>query len=436
MGAKQISVVEATNTALTPDAADAVVQELAENARVAYRELAESKGVTRNLALREAANALREDEVLILQANVKDVEAARAANMNAALVDRLSLTEERIETMAAGLEDIAQLEDPLAGHLGEWDRPNGLRIRRAKVPLGVIGMIYESRPNVTADASALCIKSGNAVILRGGSDSAHSSAAILASMQRGLKAAGLPEMAVQAVPTYDREVVGAMLRASGLIDVIIPRGGKSLTSRVQAESRVPTLLHLDGNCHTYIHAGADEKMAVSIVHNAKLRRPGICGATESLVIDQAIAPKVLPKIATDLQAAGCELRGDVAACSLVSSIQPASEEDWGTEYLDKVVSIKIVAGMEEAIAHVNRYSSHHTDCIITDDRHDASAFLQRIDSAIVMHNTSTQFADGGEFGMGAEIGIATGRLHARGPVGAAQLVTYKYIVESDGAARP
>ena len=331
---------------------------------------------------------------------------------------------------------LAELPDPVGDVLAEWERPNGLSIQRIAVPLGVIGIIYESRPNVTADAGALCLKSGNAAILRGGSESFHSSTAIAECLHAGLKEAGLPEAAVQLVPTTDRAAVGEMLHMVGLIDVIVPRGGRSLTERVQNDSRVPTLLHLDGNCHTYIHAKADPKKAVDVVVNAKMRRTGICGATESLVIDQAVAPLILPKLVDALAEKSCTLKGDKAAQTADSRIQAATDEDWGTEYLDAILSVKVVDGPDEAIAHVNRYSSHHTDAIITEDTAVADAYCQKVDSAIVMHNASTQYADGGEFGMGAEIGIATGRLHARGPVGAAQLTTYKYVVRGNGQTRP
>jgi glutamate-5-semialdehyde dehydrogenase len=338
--------------------------------------------------------------------------------------------------MAGGLESIAKLPDPLGKILEESHQPNGLHIRKIAIPLGVIGMIYEARPNVTADAGGLCIKSGNAVILRCGSEAFFTSQAILAAMQTGLQKAGLPIAAIQLIPDTDRSWVGAMLQANGLIDVIIPRGGRSLTERVQRESRVPTLLHLDGNCHSYIHSAADIHKAIKLVVNAKMRRTGICGATESLLIDAAIAPHALPLILQALREAGCsEIRGDEASRNIDATLQPATEEDWFAEYLAPMISVKIVASLQAAIAHINHYGSHHTDAIITEDAAAAQQFLREVDSAIVMHNTSTQFADGGEFGMGAEIGIATGRMHARGPVGAAQLTTYKYLVASEGAIR-
>ena len=328
------------------------------------------------------------------------------------------------------------MPDPVGHVLDTQTRPNGLRISRVSVPLGVIGIIYEARPNVTADAGGLCLKSGNAAILRGGSESFYSSRAIVACLHAGLRAAGLPEDAIQLVPTTDRAAVGEMLTMVGLIDVIVPRGGVSLTKRVAEESRIPTILHLDGNCHTYIHAAADKQMALDVVKNAKLRRTGICGATESLLIDEAAVASHLPVIVEMLLAEGCEVRGDAMICALNAQVKLATEADWGTEYLDKIISIKTVLGVEEAVAHINQYGSHHTDAIITADRGAADDFLRGVDSAIVVHNASTQFADGGEFGMGAEIGISTGRLHARGPVGASQLTTYKYVVEGAGQIRP
>lgn len=402
-------------------------------ARVAYQQLALSSNDLRNAALSAAALAIRAQQAEILAANAKDVAAAK--DLSPAMIDRLTLDAGRIEAMATGLEAIAELPDPLGKMLEEWDRPNGLHIQKISIPLGVIGIIYESRPNVTADAGGLCLKSGNAAILRGGSESFYSAQAIHACLQQGLHAAGLPETAVQIIPDTDRQWVSAMLQAHGEIDVIIPRGGKSLTQRVAEESRVPTLLHLDGNCHTYIHAKADKTKAIALLVNAKMRRTGICGATESLVIDQAMLP-LLPELVDALQAAGCtEFRGDAEACGADKRVSAAMEEDWGMEYLAPVISLKTVGGLSEAIRHINRYGSHHTDCIVTEDAAAAAQFQREVDSAIVMHNTSTQFADGGEFGMGAEIGIATGRLHARGPVGAAQLTTYKYVVGSAGAVR-
>ncbi len=412
------------------------MHEIGQNARNAAQFLATSSLNARNKVLLTAASMLRAEEENLLMVNKNDVQAAEAAGLSKAMVDRLLLTPARIAGMAMGLETIAGLPDPLGRILYQDTRPNGLHIKRVSVPLGVIGIIYESRPNVTADAAGIALKSGNAIILRGGSESFHSSSAIAALLQRSLKAEGLPEHAIQLVPTRDREAVGLMLTMTDTIDVIIPRGGASLTERVARESKVPTLLHLTGNCHSYVHKDADIAMARSVVLNAKMRRTGICGATESLVVDAAIAPAVLPQVVSDLTAKGCEVRGDKRAMSLDSRILQATEEDWGTEYLDAVISVRIVDTIWEAIAHINRYGSHHTDAIITANADAAAIFTAQVDSAIVVHNASTQFADGGEFGMGAEIGIATGRLHARGPVGVEQLTTYKYVVEGSGQVRP
>lgn len=411
------------------------MQALAQKARAAALVLAEAKNADKDMALVIAARCLREYAADIIAANAQDVAVAKAKGLDAAMIDRLMLDPKRIEAMAVGMETIATVPDPVNKLLDAWERPNGLVIQRVSVPLGVIGIIYESRPNVTADAAALCIKSGNAAILRGGSESLHSSQAILKCIQEGLRAANLPVESVQVVPTTDRAAVGLMLSMSGMIDVIVPRGGKSLTKRVMEDSKIPTILHLDGNCHTYIHADADPEMAVQVALNAKMRRVGICGATESLLIDRAVAAKLLPEIAEALIAKGCEMRGDAASQSIDARIQPASEDDWGTEYLAAVISVKLVSGVDEAIAHINRYGSHHTDAIITENKAAARQFLRGVDSAIVMHNTSTQFADGGEFGFGGEIGISTGRLHARGPVGAEQLTTYKYVIHGTGQTR-
>ncbi len=409
------------------------MQQIGTQAREAYRVLANADADRKKQALHVAAGALHARKKEILEANAKDMAAAKEKGLTGAMLDRLELTDARIDAMAEGLQAIAEFEDPVGKTLSEWQRPSGLKIAKVTVPLGVIGIIYESRPNVTADAGALCLKSGNAAILRGGSESFHSSHAIVECLHEGLRAAELPEAAIQMVPTTDREAVGEMLTMTGLIDIIVPRGGIGLTRRVAEESRIPTILHLDGNCHTYIHASADPDMAVKVVKNAKLRRTGICGATESLVVDASVADAILPRIVDALE--GCEVRGDDAAQKADSRIVAASEDDWGTEYLDSIISVKTVSGLEEAITHVNIYSSHHTDAIIASDQNAADAYCRRIDSAIVMHNASTQFADGGEFGMGAEIGISTGRLHARGPVGADQLVTYKYVVRGDGTVR-
>jgi len=398
--------------------------------------LAQAGGEAKNHALRAAAQSVRENTAAILEANERDMQAAEARGLMRAMLDRLALTPERIEAIAQGLEDVASLPDPVGRVLTEWDRPNGLRITRMSVPLGVIGIIYESRPNVTADAGGLCLKAGNAAILRGGSESFHSSTAIVACLQAGLKAAGLPEAAVQAMPGTERELVGAMLRANAYIDVIVPRGGRSLIERVMSESRVPVMAHLDGICHVYVDGAADAKKARRIVLNAKMRRPGVCGAMETLLIDARAMAGMLPSMLDDLITEGCELRGDPAVCGLDPRVVPASEADWSTEYLDAILSVKVVNGVEGAIRHINLYGSHHTDSIVTEDAATAERFLASVDSAIVLHNASTQFADGGEFGMGAEIGISTGKLHARGPVGAEQLTSYKYIVRGDGQIRP
>ena len=409
-------------------------------AKAAAAKLSLAEPEAKNAALRAAAAAIRANEAAIRAANARDMEAARAKGLTPAMLDRLELTPPRIEAMAKGLEDIATFPDPVGKVLAEWERPNGLRISRVSVPLGVIGIIYESRPNVTADAGGLCLKSGNAAILRGGSESFHSSAAILDSLQQGLREADLPEAAIQRVPTSDRAAVGLLLTMSDTVDVIIPRGGLGLIERVRAESRVPVMSHLDGLCHTYVHAAADPKKARDIVLNAKMRRTGICGATETLLIDRDMVADHLTDILAPLAEAGCELRGDAetqaAAAAAGLAVSPANEEDWTTEYLAPVLSVKIVADLDEAIAHVNRYGSHHTESILTEDAAAAERFLQEIDAGILMHNASTQFADGGEFGMGAEIGISTGKLHARGPVGAEQLTSYKYLVRADAAVRP
>lgn len=405
-------------------------------AREASTLMAEASGSAKDIALVQAAMVLRASKNEVLAANAMDVAAARERGLDTAQIDRLTLNDARIESMATGLETIVTLPDPVNKVLDSWDRPNGLVLQRVSIPLGVIGIIYESRPNVTADAAGLCIKSGNAAILRCGSECLATSQAILACIHEGLHTACLPLTAVQLVPTADREAVNIMLGMAGLIDVIIPRGGKSLTHLVQEQSRIPTILHLEGNCHTYIHTGAETDMACAVLLNAKMRRVGICGATESLLIDAACAPALLPKIVDTLNAAGCSLRGDAVAQSLDSRIKPASEDDWSTEYLAPILSVKVVSGLEEAITHINTFGSHHTDAIITTDIPAAKRFLRAVDSAIVMHNTSTQFADGGEFGFGAEIGISTGRLHARGPVGAEQLTTYKYVIHGEGQTRP
>lgn len=414
----------------------ALMREMGAHAREAYSVMAEAKNEQKDMALVDAAMLLRERASDIITANAKDMQYARDNGATTAQLDRLELNEKRIEAMAASLETVATLPDPVNRIIDEWERPNGLTLQRVSIPLGVIGIIYEARPNVTADAAGLAIKSGNAVILRCGSECLYSSLAIVECLQLALKDAGLPAHAVQLVPVRDREAVSLMLGMVGVIDVIVPRGGKSLNQRVMEESKVPTLLHLEGNCHTYVHAKANSHMAKEVVLNAKMRRTGICGATESLLIDADAAPKLLPDIAHALLAAGCQLRGDALARKIVPEIAPATEDDWATEYLDSILSIKTVSGVDEAIAHINVHGSHHTDAIITEETHTARMFLRRVDSAIVLHNASTQFADGGEFGFGAEIGIATGRLHARGPVGAEQLTTYKYVVHGTGQIRP
>jgi glutamate-5-semialdehyde dehydrogenase len=411
--------------------------ELGRAARAAAAVLAETRADVKRKVLETAARELRAARATVLAANAQDVAEAKARGASGATVDRLALDEKRLEATAAGLETVAALDDPVGQIVAEWQRPNGLKIARVRVPLGVIGIIYESRPNVTADAAALCLKSGNAAILRGGSEAARSSAAIHACLARALVKHGLPATAVQMVPTQDREAVGIMLREmAGFIDVIVPRGGKGLVARVQQDARVPVMSHLEGICHTYVHAGADLAMARRIVKNAKLRRTGICGATETILIDRACAATHLQPIVKDLIDAGCEVRGDVRTQSSDERVRAAVESDWGQEFLDAIVAIRVVDGLDEALAHIRRYGSAHTDAIVTDDAAAAERFLNELDSAIVMHNASTQFADGGEFGMGAEIGIATGKIHARGPVGAAELTSYKYVVRGTGQIRP
>jgi glutamate-5-semialdehyde dehydrogenase len=411
-----------------------MMEGLARAARQAGRAVATAPRQSKDLALREAARLLQERESELLEANAQDLARAREAGVKGSFLDRLELNPERIQAMASGLLTVAGLEDPVGRELAAWDRPNGLRIRRVAIPLGVIGVIYEARPNVTADAGALGLKAGNAVILRCGSDSVASSRAIAGIMQEGLKLAGLPPEAISLVPTQDREAVGIMLGLRGLIDVIVPRGGKSLIERVIKDSRIPTFEHLDGNCHSYLHRAADLEQAIAVIRNAKLRRTGICGATESILVDREIVEQALPRLLDAMPE--CEFRGDEICRAIDDRVVAATPEDWGTEYLAAIVSIKTVSGLEEAIEHVNRFGSGHTDAILTADEQAARQFLTRVDSAIVLHNASTQFADGGEFGMGAEIGIATGRLHARGPVGVEQLTTYKYQVLGHGQTRP
>jgi glutamate-5-semialdehyde dehydrogenase len=405
-------------------------------ARDAAAVLREASTESKNKALLAGAEAIRARSKEILAANDEDMRAAAARNLTPALLDRLKLDAKRLEATAKGVAEVAALADPVGRELARWKRPNGLDIARVSTPIGVIGIIYESRPNVTADAGALCLKSGNAVILRGGSESLHSSRAIHAALVEGLEAAGLPAAAIELVPTTDRAAVGYMLAGlKGTIDMIVPRGGKSLVARVQAEARVPVLAHLEGICHTYVHEKADLAMARKIVLNAKMRRTGICGATETLLIDRKILGSHLKPILDDLAKAGCEIRGDVEICTAYPLAKPATEEDWRTEYLDAIIAVRVVSGVEEAIKHIAAYGSQHTESIITADTRAAERFMAALDSAIVMHNASTQFADGGEFGMGAEIGIGTGKLHARGPVGVEQLTTFKYVVRGTGQIR-
>jgi glutamate-5-semialdehyde dehydrogenase len=410
-----------------------MITKIAQSARQAAQHLATQPATARDHALREAAAALRAAAPEILTANAIDTAAFAGP---ASMADRLMLNPARVEAMARGLEEIAGLPDPLARVLAEWERPNGLKIRRIAAPIGVIGMIYESRPNVGADASALCLKSGNAVILRGGSDSLHSARAINDALAAGLRASGLPDSCIQVAPNADRAYVAAMLAGAGLLDLIIPRGGKSLVERVQREARVPVLAHAEGLCHTYVHTDADPDMARAIVANAKMRRTGICGATETLLIDRAIAPALLPAIVADLRALGCGFRADAAARDIVPDLLPATEADFDTEWLDATISIAVVDGVAAALAHIARHGSEHTDAIITENAEAAHQFLHGVDSAVALWNASTQFCDGGEFGFGAEIGIATGRIHARGPVGLEQLTTYRYIVTGTGQVRP
>lgn len=406
-------------------------------ARVAASAMALATSEAKNTALTTAAQALRAKATQIIAANARDVALAEQNNRPASFIDRLKLDEKRIKAMASGLEQIAALADPVGAELANWTRPNGLKITRVRVPIGVVGIIYESRPNVTADAGALAMKAGNAAILRGGSESHHSSTAIHACLIEGLRAAELPAEAIQIVTTTDREAVGEMLKGlGGSIDVIVPRGGKSLVERVQNEARVPVFAHLEGICHTYVDRGADMDIAVPIVVNAKMRRTGICGATECLLVDKGAHEDYLTPLVKALLDAGCEVRGDAAAQAADARVKPAAADDWGREFLEPIIAVKLVDGVDDAIAHIARYGSQHTDAIITECGGTAERFIQRVDSAIVLVNASTQFADGGEFGMGAEIGIATGKLHARGPVGVEQLTSFKYVVRGTGQVRP
>ncbi len=411
--------------------------ELGRDAREAARILALAPTAQKNAALKAMAQAIRQSAAKIIVANQADVSAAKSKDLKESFIDRLTLTPARIEAMAKGLEEIAELPDPVGATLSEWTRPNGMKISRVRVPIGVIGIIFESRPNVTADAGALCMKSGNAAILRAGSDGFRSSTVIAEALQQGLDAAGLPKACIQMAPTTSRESVGEMLSGlGGAIDVIVPRGGKNLVARVQAEARIPVFSHLEGVCHVYVDKAANPEMAKEIVLNAKMRRTGVCGSAETILIDRAAADRNLKAIIRALIDAGCEVRGDTDAQGADTRVKSASEEDWSTEYLDAIVSLKVVDGVEAAMAHIAKYGSQHTDAIVSDDAATALKFLNEVDSAIVLHNASTQFADGGEFGFGAEIGIATGRLHARGPVGLEQLTTFKYQVRGSGQIRP
>ena len=415
----------------------AAMSEIGRHARAAARVLALASAEQKNRALQLMAAAIRAQVSLILTANAEDVAEARTAGITGAFLDRLALDPARVEAVAEGIDVVRALKDPVGTITESWTRPNGMRIERVRVPLGVIGIVYESRPNVTADAGVLCLKAGNAAILRGGSDSLRSSRALLVAMAEGLRAAALPEASIQLVPTRDRAAVGQMLAGlDGNIDVIVPRGGKSLVARVQAEARVPVFAHLEGVCHVFVHRAASLDMAKKIVLNAKMRRTGVCGAAETLLIDRGCAATHLKPLVDMLMAAGCEIRGDQSTLAVDKRVKPATEEDWGTEYLDAIIAVKVVDDISAAIEHIERYGSHHTDAIITDDQTAAEEFLREVDSAIVLHNASTQFADGGEFGFGAEIGIATGRLHARGPVGVDQLTTFKYRIRGSGQIRP
>jgi len=415
----------------------AVMAEIGLQANAASEVLAIASSEAKNKALTSAAENLWTSRKVILEANAKDLEAAKANGISAAFLDRLKLDETRIQGMMDGLQAIADLKDPVGDVIAQWERPNGLDISRVRTPLGVIGVIFESRPNVTADAGALCLKSGNVVILRGGSDSYHSSRAIHGCLVEGLKNAGLPEHAIQIVPTTDRAAVGEMLTGlEGCVDVIVPRGGRSLVERVQNDARVPVFAHLEGLCHVYVDKSADLKMAIDLVVNAKMRRTGICGSAETLLIDRAVADTHLEPILEALRTTKCEIRGSDEVVALFADANLATDQDWITEYLDAIISVKLVDGIEGAVQHIRKYSSSHTECVIAEDASVVEQFFNEIDSAILLHNASTQFADGGEFGMGAEIGIATGKMHARGPVGVEQLTSFKYLVRGKGQTRP
>ncbi|WP_298817734.1 glutamate-5-semialdehyde dehydrogenase [uncultured Roseibium sp.] len=426
-------MLEAVEAMTTED----LMAEIGQRARTAGHVLATAPADQKNDALRKMAVAVRQATPDILAGNKLDVDTMTANGQTAAFLDRGTLTLERIEAIAAALEDIVALDDPVGSVMAAWERPNGLKIERVRTPLGVIGVIYESRPNVTADAGALCLKAGNAVVLRGGSDTIHSNRAIHAALQKGLSAAGLPEDSIQIVPVTDRAAVGEMLRGlGGNLDVIVPRGGRSLVERVQTEARVPVFAHLEGLVHIFLDKSADLEKSLDIVVNSKLRRTGICGSLETLLVHEGVANSQMPQIVKALQEKGCEIRGDDRVRDICEGVVPASEEDWSTEYLDKILSVRVVPDLDAAMSHINRYGSSHTDCILSEDRAAADRFQSEVDSAIVLHNASTQFADGGEFGMGAEIGIATGRMHARGPVGVEQLTSFKYKVRGTGQTRP
>ncbi len=420
----------------TAESLNAIMLDLGRRAKAAARILAIAPTEQKNAALRAMATAIRAQEPAILAANAEDVADGRREDLSSSLLDRLTLTPARLAGMAQGLEEIAELTDPVGQVMTTWTRPNGLIFNRVRVPLGVIAVIYESRPNVTADAGGLCLKSGNAVILRGGSDSFRSSRAIHAALVVGLEAAGLPSDAISLVPTRDRAAVGLMLGGlAGTVDVVVPRGGKNLVARVQSEARVPVFSHLDGNCHVYIHASADPAIALSVTLNAKMRRTGVCGAAETLLVDRG-AIKQLPSLVTALLEAGCAVRGDAETCAVDPRVTPAVEADWATEFLDAIIAVRVVEGLDAAIHHIESHGSHHTDAIIAEDKVAVERFMQEVDSAILLHNASTQFADGGEFGFGAEIGIATGKMHARGPVGVEQLTSFNYRVYGSGQTRP
>jgi len=424
-----MSILEKNNI---PD----LMQAMGRAGKAAATELAIATSDAKNMALTEAAKSLRVRSANIVEANAQDMIAGVEKGLKGSFLDRLLLDQDSIEAMARGLEAIAKLAEPVGGTLSKWARPNGLLIERVSTPLGVIGVIYESRPNVTADAGALCLKAGNAVILRGGSESFYSSSAIMVSLAEGLKIAGLPEASIQLVPTRDRDAVGELLRLTNYVDVIVPRGGKSLIERISSESRIPMFKHLEGICHIYVDAAADEQMARKIIVNAKMRRTGICGAAETVLVQRGVAGTMLASIVGDLVDAGCEVRGDAEAQAIDGRVVLATNDDWDTEYLDSIITLGVVDDVHAAVQHIAKHGSQHTESIITEDADTAAIFLKKVDSAIVMVNASTQFADGGEFGMGAEIGISTGKLHARGPVGVEQLTSFKYIVRGTGQCRP